>query len=95
MAPLWQSDFAGNEGDLTISIKGGKSDAEMAIREVIVWSPELGDFACAPAPSVAIPASIDRSRSSIVAAYDKAGNPGIPVLISGNGKQKSRKENAR
>ena len=82
MAPLWQSDFAGNEGDLTISIKGGKSDAEMAIREVIVWSPELGDFACAPAASVAVPTSIDRNRSYIVAAYDKAGNPGLPVLIS-------------
>ena len=78
--PAWGDRFCGEEGDLLIRLSGKKGKSR--IHEVIIWSPEMEEHSAAPSGAIPVPAGIDPARPFVAAAYDEAGNPGIPHLFA-------------
>lgn len=77
--PLHNAQFAGLEGDITISLGGSK--AKTYIREVLLWTPDMEEIRLAPADAMQLPGQIDANSNFVAVAYDKLGNPGQPMLI--------------
>ncbi len=74
--PLYDAIPDGREGDFIISTAGN-----IAIREIVIWSPEMMGTNTSPSTSMVIPEIIDLGKTFVATAYDAVNNPGPPMLI--------------
>jgi hypothetical protein len=77
--PLHSAQFAGDEGDLRITLTGKKEASLLA--EILIWSPSMMEASVSPANTMVLPDGIDPAQSLVAVPYDDVGNPGPPILL--------------